>query len=100
MLSMHKRVRTLLISCVCLLLVVAVRFGTAQNTDATPPQDSGDYGAPSLPNFADNNPTAAPDDNNEVADRIAANRLLMGDLTSAVASIRPNCQANIEEAPR
>ena len=82
---MHKLIRTLLIIYVGVLLVIGgVRLGTAQNTDATPPPDDGTYGEPSLPNFADDDPNAPPDDNNEVANRIAANRLLIGDLTEDI----------------
>ena len=81
---MHKLFRALLIICVCLLLVVAVRFGTAQNTVAAPPPDDGAYGEPSLPNFTDDDPNAPPDDANEVRDRMAANRSSIGDLTEEI----------------
>src|SRR6266851_887738 len=81
--SMRKLVSTLVIICVCLLLVVAVRFGTAQTTDATPPPDDGAYGEPSLPNFKDDDPNTPPDAN-EITDRIAANRSLTGDLTEEI----------------
>jgi photosystem II stability/assembly factor-like uncharacterized protein len=80
---MYKLIRTVFLICVGLLLVVGVRFGEAQTTDPTVPSDSGDYGAPTLPNREAVDPTAAPEDN-EVADRIAANRLLTDDLTEDV----------------
>src|SRR5712691_8793697 len=76
---MHKAFRAL-IACVCLLFVIALRSGTAQNTVATPPPEDGAYGAPSLPNFTDDDPNAPPEAD-EVRDRIEANRALIGDLT-------------------
>ena len=59
---MHKLIRTVLLICVGLLLVVGVRFGAAQTTDPATAADSGDYGAPTLPDREPVDPTAPPDD--------------------------------------
>ncbi|HKF57788.1 MAG TPA: hypothetical protein VKJ45_20185 [Blastocatellia bacterium] len=71
---------------ICCLMFAGTFFagrlgsGAAQTANPAPPADIGDYGDPSLPDRAPVDPTAPPDDN-EAADRIDANRLLIGDLT-------------------